>query len=449
MMIGTSMRFALAAGLHLRNGDPFASFGKKESLAQTWWALQSIESLLCTLIGRPCVISNDQCTVPLPTDPNRRLSANGARAQLENLSYQESEDNPPTTDVPSGEVNTNATVTRASYLEACVRVGLIVQKALSKLYSPQASVGSWKQVQEEIEALSTELDGCVAALPAELEPANSFHESGMQRKRVLFSFHYHGTKLLIYRPCLCRLERQIMKQTDASAHFNQKAAEACVEAAQALTRLLPDRPYLAFVYQQSPWWCIVHNIMQAIAVFLLEMSFRQTHMDHPDKGIQASIRKLVRWLQSIGVSNGVSQRAYTMIIDIINAGASQLRVDISDIVAEGEADRGQDQGQDHSFQTYPWPQGTELPPQYEDSFPRDGWEMPSLGNPPAIADFGIQHPTAAWGQQSLQDSIGFQPGQYFMPDPQMPSIFGNPFFTSFDFSNSMEGAFFQGDVDGA
>lgn len=437
-MIGISLRFALAAGLHLRNGDPLALPTKKESLARTWWSLHSIENLLCTLIGRPCVIPNDQCTVPLPGESSRKSSIDWARTYAGNPDYQYGEDSPPVTNTPSDSgVDTNAANTRASYFGSCVKISLIVQKALSKLYSPQASVDSWKQVQKEIEALSTELDAWLAALPAEFEPTNAFYESNGQRERLMLSFHYHSAKLLIHRPCLCRLERRIIGQSDASAQFNQKAAQACIEAAQAVTRLLPEQPDIGFVYQESPWWCIVHNIMQAMAVFLLEISFSQTHMTHSDNSILASTRKLVRWLQFMSTSNAIAQRAYRMIVEVLRAGASRLQVDISDIVAEGEACQG------HAL-----PHSKEPPLGHKDGFLHDDWELPSFDDPATAAGYGTQNPNA-WQQQPGQDLRGFQPDQYFMPDPQMPSMFGNPFFTSFDLSNPLEEGFYEYDVNDA
>jgi hypothetical protein len=287
-----------------------------------------------------------------------------------------------------------------------------MQKALSKLYSPRASVDSWEQIQKEIVSLSKELDRWVAAaLPERLELANSLQESGVQRERLLLSFQYHNAKLLIYRPCLCRIERRIKRQSKASANSDQKMAEACVQAAQSVTRLFPDEPDYAFVYQQSPWWCTVHNIMQAIAVFLLEMSFGDTHMTHPNEILPKSTKKLVRWLRFMSVSNVVARRAYEVVTDIVKTGAPWLRADICDILAEEKVDIGLNQ----SFQTYQSPAE---------------WDAPSST-------------TTLWEQQATQDFEGFQPDEYFMLQPslQMPPIFGSPFFTNFDFANPLVGRF--------
>lgn len=440
-MIGISLRFALAVGLHLRNDDPSASPSRKESLVRIWWGLHSIEGLICTIIGRPCVIPSDQCTVPLPSvAPGRQPSYKNPAESINPMHWRRLNITSSRSD-SSGRGNSN-TVARTSFLGACVTMGLIVQKALSRLYSPRTAVDSWEQVQMQIDSLSNELDEWVAAaLPALLKPANSIQEPGVQREQLLLSFQYHSAKLLIYRPCLCRIERHIVGQTNASAEFNQKTAEACVEAAQAVTRLLPDEPDQTFIYQQSPWWSIVHNIMQAMAVFLLELSFRQTHMAHPDERILKGIKKLVQWLHFMKARNAVARRAYEMIADLVRTSAPRLQINVADILIEEPM--GIDQ--EESFQTNQPPRGNTTSLGYEGvpSLQPD-CELPSSTAYTAPADFSTNYPTSLWEQQPPQTFEAFQPHPYFMPEPDlhMPSVFGNPFLTSFDLPNPLDGQFF-------
>jgi len=251
MTIGVSLRFALTVGLHLRNDDPSAPSSKKEDLVRTWWSLHSIENLLCTLVGRPCVIANDQCTVPLPYMLPGELAGHNNTNSLKDLDYQNRQGDLPTRNAFSSQVATE-NISQSTFLGAFVTMSIITEKTLSKLYSPQTSVYSWKLIQKKIDALSKELDGWAIALPAGLRPAHLPEESSIQRERLLLSFQYHSAKMLIYHPCLCRLEQRITGQSEASVYFNQKTAEACVQAAQAITTLLPNKPDLAFVYEQCP-----------------------------------------------------------------------------------------------------------------------------------------------------------------------------------------------------
>ncbi|KAL6171730.1 hypothetical protein ACJQWK_02736 [Exserohilum turcicum] len=421
VIVGISLRFALAAGLHLRNEDPNAKQHRKEHLVQTWWSLHAIETLLCASIGRPCVISNDECTVPLPHGFSDEQVGNASQlpvktAKKANLTsgsisrksmqgYSDDRDDPWT----------------PSFLVARVKIAVIMQKALTKLYSPRTASSSWECVQKDIASLAAELNAWAAvSLPEELTSLHSTIQHAVPREQLLLAFNYHSTWLLISRPCLCRLERRIRGQSNDSATFNNNTAEACVEAAHAITRLLPDQPDTAFAYHQSPWWCIVHNIMQAIAVFLLEISFGESHMKNGGKEIAKSTKKLIRWLQHLSSTNTVAERAYQVTMDIIKTGAPRIRIDISDILSEeaGDSDR-----------SHPFP---DMHTSATDSYP------PHMQEAPPMSDLGmgfsgdLNNPLL-FGQQAHSHWFLSDP-QYLMLDPdlQLPLTFGNPFMTNFD-----------------
>jgi hypothetical protein len=410
-MIGISLRFALAVGLHLRNDDPSASPFVKESLAQLWWSINSIESQVCALIGRPCIIPNDECTVPLPTAIPERRSRSSATHQLLNLPRMDS-GNTTHSDESSSSDTVNrgepVAITPTSFLQARIKITIIMQRTLSKLYRPRISMKPWEQTHKEITMLTSELDEWVTAvLPGGFKLVDSFQKQGVQYERVLLSFHYYSARLLISRPSLCRLERRIKGQSYASAAFNQKTAEACVQAAQAVTRLLPDQPDWIFICQQSPWWCIVHYMMQAIAVFLLEMSFQGTDTTYNGEELSKSTKKLVKWLRFMSPRNAVAERAYNVVMDIIaKTGAPHVQTDRSEF---------EPVVQEHT-------------------------------TPPIVAtSAGARSATSLEVEQLTYGYEESQPEQSFMLDPalEMPPIFGSPFITDFDQFNLFNNTLFS------
>ena len=79
--------------------------------------------------------------------------------------------------------------------------------------------------------------------------------------------------------------------------------------------------------------------MQAMTVFLLETFYWGTHMTKPgNKEILKCIKKLLCWLRAMRLNNPVAERAYKLIVDILKSGESYVQDDITDLLAEDEAD---------------------------------------------------------------------------------------------------------------
>ncbi|KAF2703841.1 hypothetical protein K504DRAFT_507750 [Pleomassaria siparia CBS 279.74] len=421
VMIGISLRFALAVGLHLRNEDPQAPQDKKESSVRIWWSLHSVECLLSSITGRPCIIANEDCTVPLPqilpeTKDNRKPSRSSRSSRGGRYEYSTtSSGTSPTTSSGTSEAvsRSEGRVVASPFLHAHIEIGLTTRKVLKKLYSARTSMVSWESIQSYIASLRRELDlWATSALSDAAESPHLGIDSHSDREKILLGFHYHSMRILITRPCLCRLERRIHGQSHGSSNFNQRMAEDCVQSAQNLTLLLPDHPDPVYMYQKGPWWCLVHNIMQAMAVFLLEMLYHGTHLNTRDnEDVPKCIKKLLRWLRAMRNNNPVAGRAYKLIVNILKSGETRVQADITDLLAEDEADI--DRG--HLFQTYPVPLN------------------PSNPNPTPTGGFAS---SAQWQQNYYDPAFVPLPDPYFLMDQfQMPSSYGNPFLTNFDQGN--------------
>jgi hypothetical protein len=101
-------------------------------------------------------------------------------------------------------------------------------------------------------------DWAKTALHENPRPGSSSQRPEINRERFLLRIYYWSTKILITRPCLCRIERRISLESDKSVNFNTKMAEICVGAAQEMAKLFPNNPDTNFIYSQGPWWDVVH-----------------------------------------------------------------------------------------------------------------------------------------------------------------------------------------------
>jgi hypothetical protein len=134
-MIGISIRLALALGLHLRNEDPNADKTKKEMLLRTWWSLHSIECLVSSITGRPPVIANKDCTVPLPKVlPGEHEQASRSFRRPSKRSNHGSPKSTKSSDSNDA----------GHYLIGTINIALITQKVLTSLYAPRTAVNSWQ-----------------------------------------------------------------------------------------------------------------------------------------------------------------------------------------------------------------------------------------------------------------------------------------------------------------
>ena len=114
--------------------------------------------------------------------------------------------------------------------------------------------------------------------------------------RLSLEFFYYGTKIMVHRPYLCHLDRKIPHQSSKSLEFNLQAARACVDAARDTLNLIPDEPNAVGLLRVSPWWCVLHWLVQACTVLMLEVSFQAHHMPEEADAVLEASKKGVRWL---------------------------------------------------------------------------------------------------------------------------------------------------------
>ncbi|KAF1365711.1 hypothetical protein EJ07DRAFT_150216 [Lizonia empirigonia] len=155
VLIGISIRLALALGLHLRNEDPDIPLSKKETLLRTWWTLHAVECQLSAITGRPCVLSHEDCTVSLPM----HFSEATASSSSSTNSFLPARDQDKSLTPASSSISEKNRRLQAprSYLDAHLNIGLIMQKLLSALYSPRTTQYPWSYIQNTIPNLLQEL----------------------------------------------------------------------------------------------------------------------------------------------------------------------------------------------------------------------------------------------------------------------------------------------------
>lgn len=327
-----ALRFGCALGLHSRNEDRTSGAARKEILSRVWWGHYSLERLLATMTGRPSIGTNRTCSVPLPLPLSSTSIEDtiiesqfgdhvpGSTSLLTRSASKSSVATPDPSQhtMPDRPSSNSVQANSGSYLKSIIELGEITQDALS-LYTTSTVDQSWQQTQETIFRLSEEIDSWAKSLP---DGFNFFKRTAFARhvrERNALDILYHGTIMLINRPCLCRLDRRIAHQTTRSSEFDQRSAHTCVESAKAIARLLPEGPILDIVtlYEAGPWWTMVHTIMQSLTVLLLEILYETIKLPHDRREIIHSLKKLVQWLRAMRSNNGMARRAYLLVMRML------------------------------------------------------------------------------------------------------------------------------------
>ncbi|KAL5400414.1 hypothetical protein PMIN03_012391 [Paraphaeosphaeria minitans] len=329
-----SIRFGFSLGLHVRNEDRTATAVKKEILSRMWWAVYSLDRTLSAITGRPCVGAeiHSSTTLPLPISANdideaiieAKFGREPKWASATTASPSDAESSRLASTMPPGDAAHasygSGAANAGTFLIAIVKLGMVSSNVLTQLYSPNLAKQSWKEIQGSIARLAEDLDAWLYSLPKDLNP---FKDNGQdqttQQERNILKTYYYSTKILICRPCLCRLDRRIRSQTQSSVNFNHRIAAQCVAAAKSIAACLPDDMAVwgKKIYEIFPWWSVVHYLMQSIVVLLLEACYEAESIS-----VLPAVKKLVRWLRELSSTNRTAERAYSITVDLLEKMAS-------------------------------------------------------------------------------------------------------------------------------
>ncbi|KAF2275018.1 uncharacterized protein EI97DRAFT_434582 [Westerdykella ornata] len=347
MLSGMAIRAGHAMGLHIRNDDLGVTSVQKETRSRIWWGLHFLETILCTITGRPSAALDYQCSVPLPLP----LAADDLEESIVTSLLNERHRHVRKDSLSGVGAKKIAAIRRHSnawsqgdeptncgtYLRNLVTVDMITAAALTDLYSASTVNKSWPTIQKNVTGLLGRLDAWASSITPGLDfmsPKAAVNDEWRQERMVL-AYNYYSTKILITRPCLCRIDRHVPSQSQDSDEFNMRMSEECVEAAASIASLLPDGADQIGIraYYVTPWWSMVHFLMQAITTLLLDI-FSVTIQISPERPEKLTcVKKILGGLRAMACANALAGRAYHVAFNILQklAARADNPVDLSDL----------------------------------------------------------------------------------------------------------------------
>jgi hypothetical protein len=328
--------------------------------------LYTLDHLLSAMTGRPSCIVDTSCTTPLPVPFDEsdfqkeevvRMIGDTSRGNSNQLDRippvcPSASDLSTTLDAETtdGTANTKASgSSMVEYLKSlppCMSLYFIQLSTLTsinkrmtaKLYGPEAMHSPWPSKEFTIQSLMLEIDSWFMNLPSAYDFTSTQTSQCPASQRMSLALLFYSTKIGITRPCLCRLD-STRSQGEKTFDFCIKTAAECVESACHMLTLLPESADATLLYKVSPWWCILHYLMQAATVLLLELTFRAQHA--PDKAsiVSKAAKKALEWLSAMSTFDEASERAWRLCDGFLRRLAPHVGVDIEDFPTAGDTAR--------------------------------------------------------------------------------------------------------------
>lgn len=337
-------------GLNLRSESSIIDNLSKEIRYRVWWALFMLDTVLCVMTGRPPSTIETFCSTPLPlpyteeefgneritqlfTDQEARnalmsslLSTRPAIAARESLvSHTRSAQ----LDSKGKQVEQNAqnlAPNGSLYFLYAVDLALLTREAVETLYAPRAKRRSWLETEIQISTLNSKADRWLSRLPAEFLFIELDALQPFARERASLAFRYYTTKLIISQPCLRHLAN-LSIATFPGVVCDTMAA-LCVQVAGQILDLLPNEVDTAWLYEISPWWCVLHYIMQSSTILLIALSTRTRPVTADVDNIAEKVKKATRWLNKMSAKDTSSRRAWLIYMDLLSRHASMLGLEV-------------------------------------------------------------------------------------------------------------------------
>ncbi|OQD84555.1 hypothetical protein PENANT_c012G01330 [Penicillium antarcticum] len=344
-MCGIAVRSAQAMGIQLRDESPSTSNLSKEARYRLWWGLYLLNNLVSGITGRPFGMQRADCATPLPVpyreeefgeehvmqlltnSESRRILMSSLHFQLPRKDMLDSPIAQTPIHVASREEGRNeqARATAAQYLSMkaslyftySVDLAAIMEEAIGTLFSQIAAPRSWLQIELATSALNESAERWLSRLPVSYQ----FTGSGVNRPDVLqhtsLAFQFYSTRLVITQPCLHRVVYGAPEDGPPSTLCSSMAA-TCIQVAGQILDLLPSDPDVAWLYECSPWWCMLHYIMQSVTVLMMNLVVRPKEGTAESANIGAMIRKAILWLSNMATKDPAAMRARLLCIDILS-----------------------------------------------------------------------------------------------------------------------------------
>lgn len=146
---------------------------------------------------------------------------------------------------------------------------------------------------------------------------------------------YNSSRMILFRPCLCRFEGRITRQSEKSLNFTQNAVVECILSARKMISLFAwSATSVEKLYAISPWWNILNYLCEALSVLMLEMAYQAQHMPRESARILEDGKKGVNWLAMMSGQCISARKAWEIFDKLIRLVAPAIHSSVFDMPTE-------------------------------------------------------------------------------------------------------------------
>lgn len=353
-----AVRSAITLGINMKNCSADTPNISKEARYRVWWCLYTFEHLLGIMTGRATCIQDGVCTTPLPVPFDEDLLSEPAAAELlNNSSLRDERINEVMSSAWVRHMPLNPTggkvATASSRQRDCswlknlpFSVGLchlyycdlsvVSQEIVNRVYSVDCVMVPWSHIENRIGELRSRCDLWYSSLPPSLDFTQTRDDdSDVLRCKLALAFQYYSARITLGRPCLCRRDAN-RNGPNGKSTFSHDMAVLTLESASRMLDLIPDETNAVQLYAIAPWWCVLHFLMQAATVLLLELSFGCVHVPEEEQNLVQMAKKSVRWLYAMSAHSIASRRAWRLCDLSLRRLATGMEFDVSDMPSNFE-----------------------------------------------------------------------------------------------------------------
>ena len=149
-----------------------------------------------------------------------------------------------------------------SMSQSSILLDKILADKMDNLYNASTVKMTWAKIQNHVSQLNSRLENWRSQIISTYGfDLDRWGEMSPLPERMYLALRYFSTRMMINRPCLCEAkshQNAMPDQSESSVDEDEKASALCVASARGLLRLFPQDPDIVWLFQSTPWWCVLH-----------------------------------------------------------------------------------------------------------------------------------------------------------------------------------------------